>query len=322
MNLPHELQKAIETETGRYPLKEIAAAYKRLSDRYRSKSSLAVPFMNSATDRSAYLAARMPATYAVCWHVLQELHKRAPQESIRSLLDLGAGPGTASWAAVEVFSTIERCSLMEQDGELIAIGKRLMSDSGHPALQQSAWKMCHLEGSSPWTQHDITICSYALGEIPQKDSMSVIDSCWDACNKFCIFIEPGTPEGFATILRARDQLINRRAYMIAPCPHMNDCPMNAPRWCHFAARVGRSFLHAYTKEASVGFEDEKYSYVIFSKTPIDLPYGRIISTPLKRSGHVSLHLCAKGGEESRVVSKRTKDAYKQARKLEWGESLE
>ena len=33
------------------------------------------------------------------------------------------------------------------------------------------------------------------------------------------------------------------ANILAPCPHARPCPLAAPDWCHFSARVARSRLH-------------------------------------------------------------------------------
>jgi Mitochondrial small ribosomal subunit Rsm22 len=65
----------------------------------------AAPTYNART-AAAYGLVRLPACFAVASRVLHELSTRLPGFSPRSLLDFGAGPGTASWAAQEV-----RCSV-------------------------------------------------------------------------------------------------------------------------------------------------------------------------------------------------------------------
>ena len=51
---------------------------------------------------AAYMAARMPACYAAVYKVLEEVSARLPAFAPESMLDFGAGPGTAVWAAQEV----------------------------------------------------------------------------------------------------------------------------------------------------------------------------------------------------------------------------
>ena len=55
-----------------------------------------------------YAAARLPACYAVAWRVFDELELRLPDFQPKSLLDFGAGPGTAIWAALDV-SNLDCC---------------------------------------------------------------------------------------------------------------------------------------------------------------------------------------------------------------------
>lgn len=334
MILPESLREAIEIEVARYPLKEISIAQTMLSERYRGQVARSGPFMESPVQRCAYLAARMPATYAVCVRVLRELQARVPQSTIESILDVGAGPGTASWAAFEIFQFIKSSTMLERDPELIAIGKRLAAKSSQGLLNSALWLQKDIVGAGAFPKSDLCISSYALNEIAPGVLISIVDRCWEGCSKFCAFIEPGTPSGFKTLLSIRQHLISKGAFMVAPCAHMFECPLKpceslggsgdarqSLRWCHFSERVERSFIHAYSKGASVGYEDEKFSYLIFSKTPVVLP-ERVLSHPMKRSGHVSLHLCTNGGvEEHRIVSKRTPEVYKRARKLEWGDCL-
>ena len=47
---------------------------------------------------------RMPACYAATARVLHELHECRPGLQPESMLDFGAGPGTATWAARQVRS--------------------------------------------------------------------------------------------------------------------------------------------------------------------------------------------------------------------------
>jgi len=62
---------------------------------------------------AAYAAARLPACYAAVARVLDELRLRLPGFTPRSMLDFGAGPGTAVWAAREVWDG--------QPGDVLAV---------------------------------------------------------------------------------------------------------------------------------------------------------------------------------------------------------
>jgi hypothetical protein len=50
----------------------------------------------------AYAVARLPSCYAAAHRIFKELAVRYPGFEPKTLLDFGAGPGTATWAAQEV----------------------------------------------------------------------------------------------------------------------------------------------------------------------------------------------------------------------------
>jgi ribosomal protein RSM22 (predicted rRNA methylase) len=95
--------------------------------------------------------------------------------------------------------------------------------------------------------------------------------------------------------------------------------MTGSDWCHFAVRLERSAEHRQAKDVSLGYEDEKYSYLIASKIPSSLPTARILRPPQRRSGHTILTLCSEGHVQQSTISKKQKDLYKQSRKADWGD---
>src|SRR5437763_12591625 len=107
MALPAELAQAIERETSRLNSAELRRAAEELSRRYRDDGGCK-QLVTSPAKRAAYLLTRLPATFAAISAVLREIMARGPDYRRRSLLDLGAGPGTAAWAAPASFPGIER----------------------------------------------------------------------------------------------------------------------------------------------------------------------------------------------------------------------
>ena len=69
----------------------------------------------------------------------------------------------------------------------------------------------------------------------------------------------------------------------------------------------------------MGYEDEKFSYVIASKKVVPLPESRIIRHPQHHSGHIDLVVCCQKGLEKKIISKKQKSLYKQTRKSQWGD---
>lgn len=324
MPLPQDLDQAIEKLLANVPKNTLMAAATDLTNRYRSPNRDQLQnFMLSDLHRFAYLAVRMPATFAAIKRVLEECKKRMPDFNPKSVLDVGAGPGTASWAASDVFPEISFCSLLEKDRTWLQLGKRLMENSEHEALRKAVWSEADLEKSpdNDHGNHDLVILSYVIGELSQEAITKLIDAAYQV-SQILVLIEPGTPHGFERIRTARSHLIAKGAYLVAPCPHHGPCPMANGDWCHFTERLERSSLHMHVKDVSLGYEDEKYSYLIASKTPCKLPNARILRHPQHHSGHIEFILCTPHGLEKKTLSRKHKDVYKKARKLEWGDTLE
>ncbi len=318
MQLPEDLQKAIETEIESTGLKELSQAREELTDRYRIPSQKR-QFMTSDVQRQSYLATRLPATYAAVYQALQAVKKQSEELSPNSLLDLGAGPGTALWAACNVFPTLQSATLLEKDLSLANFGKRLAKYSDHAAIQEARWETADLEQLPDLPVHDIVTLSYSIGELAPAIIPALLEKCWQAARQLLVIIEPGTPIGFERIRLIRRQLIEMGGHLVAPCPHHAECPMEGQDWCHFAARIERTSFHRRLKSGSLSYEDEKFSYVAASKVVHPLPPARILRHPHHRSGHSLFTLCTANGVKQATVSKRCGSDYKLARKLEWGD---
>jgi len=76
------------------------------------------------------------------------------------------------------------------------------------------------------------------------------------------------------------------------------------------------------KGGSLGFEDEKYSYVAVSRAPVALPPARIVGRPQVHSGLIELALCATDGLGDERITRKDKDAFRAARKAVWGGTWE
>jgi ribosomal protein RSM22 (predicted rRNA methylase) len=304
-----DLQKSIDLLLSEETPSALRKASQGLSQTYfQGKSSHLV--FESETMRLCYLAARMPAIYGAVSTVLLQL-----PAILSSWIDLGAGPGTASWAAASLFPEAKRFTLIEKNIHAIALGKKL--GASQPLFEKAEWIHASLPIDLP--SADAAIASYALGELDQPSSL--IDRWWHAPIPLLVIVEPGTPRGFSCIRNAREQILALGGSLIAPCPHLLPCPLKESNWCHFSTRVARTRLHRYLKEASLGYEDEKYSYLIASRPPAPLnSASRILRHPQKHSGHVRLTLCTdRGVAEELSIGRSKRDLYRKARSAKWGD---
>jgi ribosomal protein RSM22 (predicted rRNA methylase) len=315
MELPEILKTHLERLLAQAQPKQLAEASSQLSEAYRQLGKQAAIAFKTPTHRLAYLAVRLPATYAAIARVLQELLRQAPHLHLTSMLDVGSGPGTALWAAHELFTSIQSFISIERDGEMIALAKRL-------AAFQVDWIQGDVLKQPSQKPADLVTMAYLLGELPEQEVLSLIDHSWVATQQALVVIEPGTPRGFETIRKVRGHLISQGAHLAAPCPHHLACPMAGSDWCHFAVRLERSVLHRYVKEGTLGYEDEKFSYVIALKKPVPVPEARIVRHPQKRSGHIHFRLCVNDGElHDRVISRKQGELFSASKKLNWGDAF-
>ena len=313
MRLPEALQSAIDSMVEAARLEKLIEARIKLTDRYRQGKHF--QFMTNEIERLAYIVARMPATFSA----LSKVFSAIPIP-IQTLLDLGSGPGTGIWAAHESFSIIS-ATLLEKDAELIKIGQRLIDLASPQAWPAVQWVNADLEIISSLPRHDAVLLSYSIGELNPARISPLLDLCWEAANQVLIIVEPGTPVGFERIRSFRHSLIKKGAHIIAPCTHNNECPMVGNDWCHFSAHVERSFIHQKLKQGTLSYEDEKFSYLVASKTPLVLASGRLLSEPIRHGGHMQLNLCTADGLSTSIISKKMGETYKKAKKASWGDSL-
>lgn len=320
MQLPESIQSAIEDQISFKSLQSISEASSELSNRYR-RGCVEESYVRSSQDRLAYILSRMPATFAVIYRVFEELKERIPGFSPLSFLDLGAGPGTGLWTARGSFSSLIQYEAWEYDEGFIDLGRKLASID--PFLKNTDWKRKNFKVDKDFALSDLALVSYAIGEIDEKFWEGFFTSLWEKVKQALVIIEPGTPIGYKRILKIRNILLNKGARLIAPCPHADMCPLKDPDWCHFYARVERSSLHRKVKNAALNYEDEKFSYLIFTKSnDTSLFESRIVRHPQINKGHVCVSLCTKSrGIVQETITKKDKEKYKLIKKLSWGDSI-
>ncbi|MGE5559582.1 MAG: small ribosomal subunit Rsm22 family protein [Chloroflexota bacterium] len=320
MELPAELAAAIAAELALAPVRSLAKSATDLSHRYRAGNAQPAGgrFLTTPDDVAAYAAYRLPATHAAVTAALVQAQDRLPGWTPHSLLDVGAGPGTAMWAAAAVWPGIERVTLLERDDAMIALGRRLAGHAPQTAIRAAAWQRADITGDWDVAPHDLVIISYALGELPEERCAPLIGRLWERTAGLLVIIEPGSAAGFARVKAARAQLLAAGAHAVAPCPHSSPCPLPADDWCHFSQRLARSALHRRVKDGALPYEDEKFSFACLSRTPGLATAGRVIRHPQVRPGHIHFRLCTGAGLVTRTVTRKERELFRIARDLRWG----
>ena len=316
-SLPPALRAALDARLESLPRDDIAARAARISRTYRNSGNSRV--IASSADALAYALVRMPATYAAAVAGLNALAEMRPDFAPKNLLDVGAGPGTASWAAAETFSSLEVFALLDINAALQTLA--LEFSRAHPRL--AAGMTCRrdahaLDEAEP---ADLVIASYLIGEVGDAGRRALAERLWAKTRDTLLVVEPGTPAGYARIIELRAQLIAAGAHVAAPCPHDGPCPLAAPDWCHFSQRLPRLRAHKQIKGAELPFEDEKFSYVALTRAPAASRFSRVLAEPVVGKVEVLARLCTADGLEMARVPRRDKTAYASARRWRWGDAV-
>lgn len=319
-NLPAWLQSAIEHQLHAHNTNELNAASANITHHYRKLKPSRQAIKHNA-DVGAYLAARLPATYAAISASLYQTLDRLPDFEPLTMLDIGAGPGTASFAAHTQLPSLQSFVLLDDNIPFLDVAKQLVT--GAPIdLQQAQITCADITSIAVLPQSDLIIAGYSLVELSSTVQSILIKRLWQACSGVLLIVEPGTPKAYANLMLLRSQLIEAGAYVVAPCVGNYACPLEPNDWCHFSQRLPRSRAHMQAKCANVPFEDEKFSYIAMSRSQIKMSQARILAPPVMNKAGIEFKVCAENGLEQRQIPARDKLLFKQARKLGWGDVIE
>lgn len=323
-DLPGPLRAAIAVRLEGVSRRDLAERAARVSAAYRGGGGSAGVVL-TPDDALAYALARLPATYAADIAAFSAVAEACPDFAPATLLDAGAGPGTASWAALEVWPQIEAALMLDESGPFLDLA-RILGEAGAPVIAGAERRRTNLTAAQvePWPRAELVVASYVLAEIPAQAQGPLVDRLWDACEGLLVLVEPGTPAGYQRILAARAQLIDAGARLAGPCPHAQACPLTEPDWCHFVQRLPRSRDHRLAKGAEAPFEDEKFIWLAAARAGVMIaPFAaRVLAPPHQAKPGIDLKLCVDTGAlEPRFVPRRDKPAFAQARRLDWGDTI-
>lgn len=351
--LPERLFNAIQTRMDRVPLRTLKAGYQLLSQDYRARTVSAeeredigfgrarghVPdgYTDAEGRGLGYIAARLPATYAAVQACLRQIPD-ACLEGVSNVLDVGAGPGTATWALFERWPALAQSTMLERDKAMMAQGQALAL--AYPEINVSMREIDFVSALDKAEAHDLVILAFALSEVEEAAQAAFVEALWAKAKTGLLIIDPGTPDTSRRLQLVRTQLVAAGAHLVAPCPQSGPCPLLSagakapkrkgqpsktdapPPWCHFNVRLERRGLHRLVKGGELGYEDEKFSYLYFSRQPQPAAAPmRLLSNPHRVSRHINLDVCNAAGEREAIFMNRRDTPYHlrhAARQLEWG----
>jgi ribosomal protein RSM22 (predicted rRNA methylase) len=317
-DLPAELKAALDGKLRGFSRSDAAGRAASISKTYRDGGGSGA--IRSEADALAYALARMPATYAAVTASLNALVEIRPDFAPANLLDVGAGPGTATWAAAETFPSLQSFALLDANDALRTLALGLVTDSFR--LRDISYQRGEARAAlTKADTADLVVASYMIGEIGDAEQRALAGLMWEKTRDTLLVVEPGTPAGYARIIALRAQLIALGAHVAAPCPHDGKCPLQPPDWCHFTQRLQRSRAHMQVKDVELPFEDEKFAYVALTRTAVAERPSRVLTQPLVTKVEVTARLCTPAGLAVTKVPRRAKADYASARRWRWGDAV-
>jgi ribosomal protein RSM22 (predicted rRNA methylase) len=318
-DLPAELKAALDGKLRGFSRSDAAGRAATISKTYRGGGNSGA--IRSEADALAYALARMPATYAAVTASLNALVEIRPVFAPTSLLDVGAGPGTATWAVAETFPSLQRFTLLDANEALRALALGLVTDSFR--LRDVSYERGEARASlAKADTADLVVASYVIGEIGEGERRALTELMWEKTRDTLLVVEPGTPAGYARIIALRERLIALGAHVVAPCPHDGKCPLQPPDWCHFTQRLQRSRAHKQVKGAELPFEDERFAYVALTRATVEDPrLSRVLAQPTISKVEITAKLCTPEGLTFTNVPRRAKADYAAARRWRWGDAV-
>ena len=313
MDLPLEIRLIIEELANGQKITDLRRISNALSDKYLNESGQGKNLVVSDLEALTYAIVRMPATYSSVYSSLKYTFEFF-KEPIDSVLDIGAGVGTASIVVSQFYKGI-KYNCVEREKSMINLGKKLTSDLNVEWIESDFTK------SFIDKKADLMIASYSLNELSPTDRNRIVSNLWSLTNKLLVIVEPGTVVASNALKTIRNDLVKEGGYIVAPCPYCEECKMGKDDWCHFSSRIARSRLHKLVKDVDVPFEDEKFSYLAISKTKVDVPCGmRILRHPVIKKGYTEITVCGSNGIETLKITKKD-DCYKQVKKSKVGDLI-
>ena len=327
-----------------------------------------------------FAAARLDLAYAASYRMLHEANARIPGFAPASALDVGAGLSPFAWAAHGFWGAqAPRTVAVEPRAPLRSVGAQLSAHARlsvqwrarlptaprEPSDEREPWLEADDAASDPRDGYadaplllhpaargsgdfDLVNASHALCSLDEAGVETACSALWSHVSPeggVLALVEPATPAGFATILRARDALlshgaVDEAARIVAPCAHARPCPIAPGQmvlpWtaadkrakastCHLVQKVVESTHRQYwERERRRGKErrqvSEAFCYLLAQRgTPPAVagsggadgeaagpPWARVLRPPRKRRRHVLVDICHPSGEAvTSTLTKRT-----------------
>ncbi len=300
----------------------------------KGREELPAAYLSDEGLRKAYTAYFLPANLSKIHKPLHELslHPRAlfSKHTLR-ILDIGAGPGTASLGALDFFLrqalrprlefvAVDQVAANLKEAESFFRERQSGADASLTTLRSDINGLeRHVKGT-----FDVIIFANVLNELFAHDPRrtahrtTLVSGVLErllAPEGSGIVIEPALRETSRDLLEVRDGMIAKGLQVYSPCLGNAACPARAnPRdWCHEDIPwEPPSLVREIDKLTGLRKDSLKFSYLVLRRDGLSLAdvWGRdafrVVSEPLASKGKLEYYLCGFGGR--RLITRLDKDA--------------
>ena len=241
----------------------LVGGVRRLSEMFTGARPLEPGYLSRAPLRRAYVCYYLPLNYARVRTVLRELKGFANLRPGSRVLDFGAGPGSASLAAVDEIEHPE-LTLVDVVDEALDDAAFLLDRPFERAAE------------APPGQFDVILAANVMAELSDPAPLRRLLDHALAPDGFLVLVEPATPGPSRRVMAWRDELVAAGYRIAAPCLGARACPMRShgDLWCHQDAPwdVPRGIAEL---DRELGFDKEslKFSYLVVT------PAGAVRAAP-------------------------------------------
>lgn len=308
----------IEEIISKQKLTKIKKDYTDISLKYRKEDINSVSVISNNNQALSYVISRMPETSVIIDDVLCKLNKIVNlKNKITSVLDLGSGTGSALWALENYVNNIDIYAVEKQEA-MIKYSKELSNKLNLNINYLKEDVLSEKVKNLPKT--DIVLESFMLNEMNKTDRIKTLDLMIEKSKNYVVLIEPGTPISYKKMMEDRQYLLSKNLNLILPCTHSCICPLKED-YCNFTVRISRTKTLRQIKNGSLGYEDEKYFFLIFSKEDVSKDFNSVvIRKPIYHKSCVDLKLCNKDKTIKNItITKNNKKNYVIAKNLKHGD---
>ena len=176
-DLPAELKAALDARLQGLSRSDAAARAASISKTYRDGGGSG---RDPHRDRCARLCAGADARDLCRGDRKPEraAAKSRPDFAPKSLLDVGAGPGTASWAAAEAFPSLQGFALAGCQQRLARAGARSRRRQRAPARDRLPPRRSPRRAGRRAKPADLVVASYMIGEIGEAERRALAELMW------------------------------------------------------------------------------------------------------------------------------------------------